>query len=146
MVRVTRRPARPPTSDPLDTRFMLEAACVGTDPESYFPVGQGMSVTPAVKKVCGGCPVAEECLAYAITTDVEGWWAATTHQQRRSLRKLLGMPLRKMNMDLITGRTGCGTEAGHQRHIRNGEKPCPRCAGASQLRSSIRWDKARRAS
>lgn len=125
---------------------MVSAACVGTDPESWFPVEVGVNVSPVAKRICAACPVVTQCLDYAMTTDVEGWWAGTTVHQRRDARKKMGMPLRKMNMDLATGRTGCGTEAGRQRHIRSGETPCPRCQDAGKLRSSMKWDKERRAS
>ena len=48
-----------------------QAACKGTDPEVFYPVGAGPEVAErvvAAKRVCAGCPVRELCLA-----DVMAW-------------------------------------------------------------------------
>lgn len=69
------------------------AACrvPGTDPELFFPVSEtGMAhrqVTQA-KAVCGRCPVAEQCLEWAVRTgEPEGIWGGTTPGERRRLRR-----------------------------------------------------------
>jgi WhiB family redox-sensing transcriptional regulator len=71
------------------------AACraPGTDPELFFPVSEtGMAhrqVTQA-KAVCGRCPVAEQCLEWAVRSgEPEGIWGGTTPQERRELRSEL---------------------------------------------------------
>ena len=45
-----------------DLGWMDEAACVGTDPEAFFPA-TGSNSTMA-KKVCAGCPVREPCTEF----------------------------------------------------------------------------------
>lgn len=40
---------------------------------------------PAYKKICGACPVAYECLNYAIVHNVEGVWGGFTKNQRGRL-------------------------------------------------------------
>ena len=40
-----------------------------------------------VKAICEPCPVRPECLDWAISYDVWGYWAATSRHQRRQLRR-----------------------------------------------------------
>ncbi|HMK99366.1 MAG TPA: WhiB family transcriptional regulator [Acidimicrobiales bacterium] len=58
----------------------------------FFPVGAGgpaMRQLDAAKTVCRRCPVAEECLAYALATNQQfGVWGATSEQERRRLRRV----------------------------------------------------------
>lgn len=60
--------------------------CAQTDPESFFPEKGGSS--RLAKRVCAGCPVADECLAYALEHD-ERWgiWGGTSERQRRTLKR-----------------------------------------------------------
>jgi WhiB family redox-sensing transcriptional regulator len=67
------------------------AACRGTDPELFFPVG---SVGPALvqlgraKQLCASCPVRTECLEWALANDQEtGVWGGTNEDERRALRR-----------------------------------------------------------
>ncbi len=67
------------------------AACLTEDPELFFPVG---STGPALlqaekaKAVCGRCPVATQCLQWALDTHEEaGIWGAMTEDERRSCRR-----------------------------------------------------------
>lgn len=39
------------------------------------------------REVCAGCPVAGPCLAYAVESEVEGIWAATSKAERRGMRR-----------------------------------------------------------
>jgi WhiB family redox-sensing transcriptional regulator len=58
--------------------------CAGVDPEIFFP-HRGDSADLA-RAVCRGCPVASECLSYAIDTDQRfGIWGGLTPAQRRRL-------------------------------------------------------------
>lgn len=70
------------------------AACraSGTDPEIFFPVSEtGMAAHRQVsqaKALCGRCPVAEQCLEWAVRTgEPEGIWGGTTPGERRRLRR-----------------------------------------------------------
>lgn len=70
--------------------WMARAACRGKPPEMFFPA-RGEPIEPA-KAVCAGCPVADECLDYAIGsyTDtglpVIGIWGGTSGRERRRMR------------------------------------------------------------
>ncbi|MTD58756.1 transcription factor WhiB [Amycolatopsis sp. RM579] len=69
-----------------DLAWHDDAACVGTDPDSFYPE-QGPGITldvAAAKRVCLRCPVRPNCLAYAIAHDERhGIWGGLTPQERR---------------------------------------------------------------
>ena len=58
----------------------------------FFPVGASGPARrrlEAAKTLCYRCPVAEECLAYALVADQEfGVWGATSEEERRRLRRV----------------------------------------------------------
>ena len=60
-------------------------ACAETDPDAFYPE-KGES-NRAAKKICGGCFVRKECLAYALAAD-ETWgvWGGTSETERRRLK------------------------------------------------------------
>ena len=61
------------------------AACAQTDPDAFFPE-KGESNRPA-RKICAGCFVREDCLAYALeTAQQHGVWGGLTEHERRRLR------------------------------------------------------------
>ncbi|WP_351235447.1 WhiB family transcriptional regulator [Streptomyces sp. NPDC002133] len=75
----------------MDWREM--AACLGRDPDLFFPVGNSnsgatlMQITEA-KAVCRRCPVVEQCLNWAVkAVSVDGIWGGTTEVERRAMRK-----------------------------------------------------------
>ena len=61
------------------------AACRGKDPEIFFP-SQGESAEEA-KTICGGCPVTEPCLRYALSIrEPLGIWGGLNESERRALQ------------------------------------------------------------
>jgi WhiB family redox-sensing transcriptional regulator len=75
-------------------RWMDRAACTGVDPDLFFPP-KGDSVpgesATAAKAVCASCPVRDDCLQYALTTNQRyGVWGGMTWTERRGLRKTRG--------------------------------------------------------
>jgi WhiB family redox-sensing transcriptional regulator len=67
------------------------AACLGADPELFFPIGES---GPAVlqiaqaKQVCTGCPVRQHCLEWAISTNQNaGVWGGLSEGERQALRR-----------------------------------------------------------
>ena len=63
------------------------AACRDTDPEVFFAGADGGDTTTA-RRICAGCPVAEECLQWAVTARASfGVWGGTTEQERRRLTR-----------------------------------------------------------
>jgi len=97
---------------PMPPEWYKDAACVGTDPELFFPL---KDVTPRserdrdehndhsqaalikiAKRVCNGdpatgrpaCPVLLECLAYAMAHhEKHGIWGGLTFPERNQLRR-----------------------------------------------------------
>ena len=68
-----------------------QAACRGTGTERFFPT-EGSSLLQA-RRVCSRCPVADECLEYALAhPSLKGIWAGTSERRRRKLRVLAGLP------------------------------------------------------
>lgn len=81
--------------------WQAAAACRDTDPRLFFPPTDDDTTAvvarhlAAVRPVCAGCPVASECLAWALDTGLDvGIWAATTPTDRRAIRRgrLAGVP------------------------------------------------------
>ncbi len=49
-----------------------QGACLATDPELFYPVGDGIAVaaqTEQARQVCAGCPVRVQCLADVMTSE-----------------------------------------------------------------------------
>ncbi|MBC9713948.1 WhiB family transcriptional regulator [Streptomyces sp. TRM66268-LWL] len=72
-------------------KWMERAACVGEDPELFFPVGTtgpGLRDVRKAKAVCRRCPVAGQCLDWALRMgQTTGVWGGTSETERaRMLR------------------------------------------------------------
>jgi WhiB family transcriptional regulator, redox-sensing transcriptional regulator len=76
----------------MDWRHFAE--CRGEDPELFFPVGtSGPAIAQAneAKAVCQRCPVAVECLEFALRTGQDsGVWGGMTKEERRALKRQTG--------------------------------------------------------
>ena len=65
------------------------SACRGL-PSDLFVSGEMMrpEEEAAAKRVCGGCPVVDDCLTYAIVNNIRfGVWGGLTGEERRPLRR-----------------------------------------------------------
>jgi WhiB family redox-sensing transcriptional regulator len=67
------------------------ASCRDTSPELFFPIGTtglALDQIDAARTVCEECPVAHECLEFALATNQEaGVWGGLTEDERRRIRK-----------------------------------------------------------
>lgn len=75
-----------------DVRFSPwreQAACVEVGEEvSFFPDAEDLVGIARAKAICASCPVAAECLTWAIETNQsEGIWGGHTPKERRSIRR-----------------------------------------------------------
>ncbi|MFI1004321.1 WhiB family transcriptional regulator [Streptomyces galbus] len=74
--------------------WLTEAACVGEDPELFFPVGStgpALEDVAAAKRVCARCPVIADCLAYALGSgQTSGVWGGTDEEERADLLRAAG--------------------------------------------------------
>ena len=68
-----------------------DAVCRDEDPELFFPVGNSgpalLQIAEA-KAVCRRCPVASECLAWALESGQDaGVWGGLSEDERRALKR-----------------------------------------------------------
>ena len=64
------------------------AACIGLDPELFFPTNNiSPKIEDLLKKTCLRCPVFDNCLDYSLKVKVSGYWAGTTESKREELRR-----------------------------------------------------------
>jgi WhiB family redox-sensing transcriptional regulator len=77
--------------DPDEMDWIVGAACIGEDPDLFFPVG---STPPALeqveraKDICRGCPVRPECLEWSLVTCQDaGVWGGLEEEERREIRR-----------------------------------------------------------
>ena len=67
------------------------AACIGEDPELFFPVGStgpALEQVERAKAVCRTCEVVEHCLEWALDSNQDaGVWGAMSEDERRALRR-----------------------------------------------------------
>jgi WhiB family redox-sensing transcriptional regulator len=74
-----------------DYEWRDESLCRDTDPDLFFPVGttgQALLQIEQAKAVCSQCPVSQECLEFALSTNQDsGIWGGTSEEERRKLRR-----------------------------------------------------------
>lgn len=64
------------------------AACADTPDVDFFPEPSDLAGISRAKAVCAGCPVAGECLTWAVETNqTEGIWGGHTPKERRAIRR-----------------------------------------------------------
>jgi WhiB family redox-sensing transcriptional regulator len=83
----------------------------GVDPELFFPVGtSGVALLQVeqAKAVCWDCPVADECLRWALDAGIDdGVWDGMSEQERRAFKRW-GGPRTKHKPDVVA-RSAPGT-------------------------------------
>lgn len=87
------------------------SACRDEDPEMFFPAPRSLTMfvhLARAKAICGGCPVTDECLRYALTTGQDhGVWGGTSEQERRAMSRRLRIfspPVRPGRFPVQAGR------------------------------------------
>ncbi len=80
---------RPATWDSEEWREL--GSCRQLETALFFPVGQTGEAEVKIaraKKVCVACPVRQQCLEFAITTNQEyGVWGGHSEEERRVVRR-----------------------------------------------------------
>lgn len=69
------------------------AACRGEDPDLFFPPEDGNAVDAnrKARAICAGCPVAAQCLEFALAAPERwGTWGGKSERQRRDMRAQAG--------------------------------------------------------
>jgi WhiB family redox-sensing transcriptional regulator len=71
-----------PGIDEGDTSWMEHGACRNVGPDLFFP-GRRSGRGTGAKTICAGCPVAEQCLDYALRTGQRyGIWGGMSYDER----------------------------------------------------------------
>lgn len=77
-------PARTSSEMPRPLAWQDDALCAETDLEAFFPEKGGSTVE--AKRICAGCDVAAQCLAYALAGQERfGIWGGLSERQRRKI-------------------------------------------------------------
>lgn len=80
----------PVTAISTDEHWTSRAACLGSDPDLFFPIGSSgpaLRQEAQAKAVCARCPVRTDCLGYALATgQAAGVWGGATEEERREIR------------------------------------------------------------
>ena len=73
-------------------RFTGSEPCLSTDPEAFFPTDLliGQAVRP-LRRICGKCPLINECADWAIRHESHGFWGGMTPSERQRYRKKYGI-------------------------------------------------------
>ena len=67
-----------------------DGACVGADPELFFPIGRGKLADRQVaqaKAICQRCPVISVCAHWAVATGQHGVWGGLDDDERSRMRQ-----------------------------------------------------------
>ena len=68
----------------MDTEWMQRGKCRDLSPSIFFP-SDGLGVQ-AAQRICDECPVASECLEYALAERVDhGVWGGKSERERRRI-------------------------------------------------------------
>ncbi len=82
---------------------MDRGICHQIDPEMFFPDKGGS--TREAKSICARCPVAAECLDYALDNDERfGIWGGLSERDRRVIKKALHSEASPENTNLDTAK------------------------------------------
>jgi WhiB family transcriptional regulator, redox-sensing transcriptional regulator len=66
--------------------WQTQARCREYDPELFFAAGSRSE--HRAKAICGRCPVADQCLTFAVESGVEfGVWGGLSGRERRTLAR-----------------------------------------------------------
>lgn len=66
-----------------------QAACTGADTEAFYEekAGTAREINPTLRRICGGCPIINDCAAFAIKHERHGFWGGLTPTERAQMRK-----------------------------------------------------------
>src|SRR2546421_12454179 len=82
--------------DPEEMWWLSDAACIGADPELFFPIGTSPPAadqTVRAKAICRSCPVRSACLEWSLVTYQDaGVWGGLGEEERRGVRRVPTRP------------------------------------------------------
>ena len=63
------------------SEILDRGACVGADPVIFD--GESLGAIKTAKKICGGCPIVDKCLSWAVANESHGVWGGKTPEERQ---------------------------------------------------------------
>jgi WhiB family redox-sensing transcriptional regulator len=79
--------------------WLRSAACLGEDPELFFPVGTSgpaLREIAAAKRICARCTVVTQCLAFSLSSgQTSGLWGGTCEEERDVLLRTTRSDVRR---------------------------------------------------
>jgi WhiB family redox-sensing transcriptional regulator len=122
------------------------AACRGLDPDLFFPERGDSFTARNAQAVCATCPVAEQCLEFAIEVgETEGIWGGLSGRQLRQERQRRAGGRKGPKPGTALKPIDHGTDAGYNAHRYRGERPCQWCREAHAAYNAERERKHGRA-
>lgn len=108
--------------------WRLLAACRDTDPDAPFANPESVEAKLFAERVCGTCPVRDECLDWALGRNDAGIWGGLTPDERGVEKQARA----------VEQRIAHGTNAGYYQHRRAHQSACMACRLAHNAHSA-RW-------
>jgi WhiB family redox-sensing transcriptional regulator len=70
-------------------KWQDQAGCVGMDTNIFFYDRNAKAQITKARKICGNCPVANDCLEFALANNIEdGMWGGKSGRERRNIRQV----------------------------------------------------------
>lgn len=67
--------------------WTIDAACAGHDLNLWFPEAGDRNGLATARSICAQCPVATQCLQYALENDIRhGVWGGKSSRERAKIR------------------------------------------------------------
>ena len=107
------------------------AACRGLDPDLFFAERGDAFTARNAQAVCAACPVAAECLEFAIANDeTVGIWGGLSGRQLRQEKRRRAGGRKGPKPGTTYKPIEHGTDAAYHRHRAHGTTPCQSCREA----------------
>ena len=73
--------------------FNNPANCADTNTDEWFSndATRQYENTQILKRICSSCLAQDECRQYSIEWNVQGYWAGTSEEQRKKIRRKLNI-------------------------------------------------------
>ena len=114
-----------------DDNWRERANCRDMDPALFFAEVGGNRMGDEARAACEHCYVQLECLQWALEHEDYGWWAGTSENERRRMRKRLNIFLTPVsNGHAVDQGPACGTPQGYMKHYRDRTNACEDCKAA----------------
>lgn len=100
-----------PTLHTIDADWKQHAACIGEDPELFFPLpgGHNRVIIAEAKRICNACPVWKTCLQAGMFEKFGIWGGQTKYERSPRIQEAK----RRQNRERKKARTDAQSDAPH---------------------------------